>query len=62
MKAFRQFRTNPSYPGLEFKKLQGAANIYSARVGRHYRVVGAMSGSMIVWYWIGSHSAYDQIT
>jgi hypothetical protein len=35
--------------------------IYSARVGIHYRAVGAVAGNDVVWFWIGSHSDYDKL-
>ncbi len=31
LKAYRLFRTDPTHPGLQFKKLEGEDNVYSAR-------------------------------
>ncbi len=31
------FQTNPVHPGLQFKKLEGEDDIYSARIGLGYR-------------------------
>ena len=35
-RAYRLFQSNPAHPGLQFKKLQGEDNIYSARIGLDY--------------------------
>lgn len=58
---YRLFRQDPTYPGLNFKKVDGEANIYSARVGRGYRALGQMDGADIVWFWIGAHAVYDRM-
>jgi len=60
-RAYRLFLSNPAYPGLQFKKLEGEDNIYSARIGFAYRALGVMKQDRIVWYWIGSHSEYDRL-
>ncbi len=59
--AYRLFRLNPTHPGLHFKKVFADPPIYSARVGIGYRAVGVLDGNEIVWYWIGTHSEYDQL-
>jgi hypothetical protein len=59
--AFERFRENPFQAGLQFKKLAGYPDWWSARIGLHYRVIGARSGDTIRWFWIGSHSAYDKL-
>ena len=61
-RSYRLFRENPAHPGLRFKKIDEAANIYSARVGLGCRVLGKLKGSEIVWFWIGSHGEYDKRT
>jgi hypothetical protein len=48
-------------PGLQFKKLEGEENIYSARIGLEYRALAVMKKDRVVWYWIGSHSEYDRL-
>jgi hypothetical protein len=60
-RAYRLFQANPAHPGLQFKKLEGEDNIYSARIGLNYRAVPVMKKERIVWYWIGSHSEYDRL-
>lgn len=60
-RAYRLFRADPAHPGLQFKKLQGEDNIYSARIGLGYRALAVMKSERAVWYWIGSHSEYDRL-
>lgn len=59
--AYRLFGDDPLHPGLNFKKIAGPENVYSARVGLGYRVLGKVEGSEIVWFWIGSHGDYDKV-
>ena len=42
--AYRQFKEDPSYPSLRFKKIHPELPIYSARISRHYRAVGQLDG------------------
>ena len=60
-RAYQVFRQNPSHPGLNFKKVDGANNIYSARVGLGCRTLGQVDGCEIVWFWIGPHGDYDKL-
>ncbi len=60
-RAYRLFQDNPAHPSLQFKKLEGEENIYSARIGLGYRALAVMKKDRIVWYWIGSHSEYDRL-
>jgi hypothetical protein len=46
---------------LQFKKLEGGDEIYSARIGLDYRALAVVKKDRIVWYWIGSHSEYDRL-
>ncbi len=60
-RAYRLFRSNPAHPGLQFKKLEGERDIYSARIGLDYRALGVMRQDRLVWYWIGNHADYDRL-
>lgn len=60
-RAYRLFQNNPAHPSLQFKKLEGEDDIYSARIGLDYRALAVMRKDRIVWYWIGSHSDYDRL-
>jgi len=59
--AYRLFDKNPSHPSLRFKKVHQKLPIYSARISRDYRAVGQLEGSLVIWFWIGSHADYDQL-
>lgn len=59
--SYRLFQQDPNHPSLRFKRVHPNEPIYSARVGQHYRAVGILEADMIVWYWIGSHAAYDAL-
>lgn len=59
--AYRRFQQDPSHPGLQFKSVHDTKPIYSARISRDYRAVGIKSGEEIIWFWIGSHSDYDNL-
>jgi hypothetical protein len=60
-RAYRLFRSNPSHPGLQFKKVEGQDDVYSARVGLGYRALGIMSSDGVVWFWIGSHAECNRM-
>jgi hypothetical protein len=60
-RTYRIFRANPAHPGLRFKKVDPLENVYSVRVGLGYRALGVMEGSLVTWFWIGSHADYDRL-
>ena len=49
---------DPKHPSLHFKKI---GRYWSARVGLHYRALAVEDGDVVVWFWIGSHTAYDRL-
>ena len=57
-KNFALLRQDPHHRSLRLKKV-GA--FWSARVGLHYRALARDRTEGLVWFWIGSHSEYDQI-
>ncbi len=59
--AFRLWLGNPQHPGLQFKRLNSTLDLYSARVGLSWRVLGRRVDNCIVWFWIGSHAEYDRL-
>ncbi len=59
--AYVLFRRDAAHPGLRFRQVHFPPPIYSARVGIGYRAVGMLEGGTVVWFWIGSHAAYDQL-
>ena len=60
-RAYQLFQRNPAHLGLNFKKVDEEQNIYSARIGLGYRVLGQADGSDIIWFWIGPHGDYDKL-
>ena len=60
--AYRLFLMNPHHSSLHFKRVHRTEPIYSARVGRSYRVVGLLEDDdVIVWFWIGPHEQYETL-
>jgi hypothetical protein len=58
-KAYRQFKQEPNYPSLRFKKVHPKLPIYSARINKDYRAVGQLDDDTVIWFWVGSHAEYD---
>jgi len=58
---YRLWQANSAYPSLRFKPVQGLPKIFSVRVGRDWRALGERQGDTMTWFWIGSHSEYDQM-
>ena len=59
--AYRLFFANPHHSSLHFKRVHPVEPVYSARVGRNYRVVGLIEDGVIVWFWIGPHEQYERL-
>jgi hypothetical protein len=58
--AYRQFRQDPSHPGLHFHPLRGYPGYWSVRVTLSYRAVCRREGDTCYWFWIGSHADFDR--
>ena len=61
LKNYKLWKQNPYHPSLQFKEIKNNSNIYSVRIGNGWRVLGIRDNDEIVWFWIGTHSEYDQI-
>ena len=59
--AYARFQNDPQHPGLRFKLVHTEADVYSVRVSRDFRALGAREEDLIVWFWIGSHSDYEKL-
>jgi hypothetical protein len=57
-KNFELLKADPYHPSLHFKKI---GQLWSVRVGAHYRALGLDSNDTVVWFWIGSHADYDKL-
>jgi hypothetical protein len=55
-KNFALMKQNPQHPSLQFKPV---GKYWSVRVGLRYRALGVSVEGGILWFWIGSHAAYD---
>ncbi|GBF82468.1 ParE family toxin-like protein [Aphanothece sacrum] len=59
--SYRLFRQDQYHPSLHFKKVHDTLPIYSARVNLDYRAVGILDNNEIIWFWIGTHDAYEKL-
>jgi len=57
-KNFQLLQSNPRHPSLHFKRI---GELWPARVGEHYRVLGFDVQDGISWFWIGTHADYDKM-
>ena len=57
-KNYDLLKSNSRHPSLHFKKI---GELWSARVGDHYRVLGVDIESGVLWIWIGTHADYDKM-
>ena len=62
-KQFKLLKTDPQHPSLEFKKLtdRRGQELWSARVSLGYRALAIKQADRYLWFWIGTHGAYDRI-
>jgi hypothetical protein len=44
---------------MQFKPL--VANVWSVRIGDHYRALARRDGDLIIWFWIGTHEDYNNL-
>lgn len=59
--AYHQFKHEPAHPSLRFKKVHSKLPIYAARISKSYRAVGQLDGDTVIWFWVGSHTEYEQL-
>lgn len=59
--AYRLFLEDPFHLGLQFKRIGRRRNIWSVRVGLHYRALGERNEDRVLWFWIGTHAEYDRL-
>ena len=58
---FELLKADPYHPSLHFKKVGRRNQLWSDRVGLHYRALGLDKPEGVVWFWIGSHGEYDKL-
>lgn len=57
-KNYKLLKADPKHPSLHFKQI---GNLWSVRVGAHYRALGLDKAEGVVWFWIGTHAEYDKM-
>jgi hypothetical protein len=57
-KNYQLLKSNPRHPSLHFKRI---GELWSVRVGDHYRALGIDEAGGINWIWIGTHAEYDKL-
>ncbi len=57
-KNYELLKSDPRHPSLHFKKV---GELWSARVGAHYRALAVEVESGMYWLWIGTHADYDKV-
>ncbi len=57
-KNFALLKSDPRHPSLHFKRI---GDLWSVRVGDHYRALGTEVKEGIYWIWLGTHAEYDRI-
>lgn len=57
-KNYALLKSDPRHHSLHFKRI---GELWSVRVGDHYRALGTDVKEGIYWVWIGTHAEYDKI-
>ena len=57
-RCYALLRADPQHPSLHFKPVR---QLWSVRVGLHYRALAVRDGDEVAWFWIGSHAEYDTL-
>ena len=60
-KNYALLRADSFHPSLHFKKVGKNKQLWSVRVGEHYRALDLDKSEGVVWFWIGTHAEYDKI-
>jgi mRNA-degrading endonuclease RelE of RelBE toxin-antitoxin system len=60
-KNFAVLQADPQHPSLHFKRVGRSKQLWSVRVGMHYRALAVEKPEGMVWFWIGTHAEYDRL-
>jgi hypothetical protein len=60
-KNYALWKSNPYHKSLKYKKISQSKEIYSVRINKGWRALGVKKAENMIWFWIGSHSEYDQL-
>ncbi len=58
-RGYELLKADPRHPSLHFKKI---GQLWSVRVGLHYRALAVEADEDMLWVWIGTHAEYDRLT
>jgi len=58
---YELLKANPNHPSLHFKKVGRTKQLWSVRLGEHYRALDVEKPDGILWFWVGSHAEYDAL-
>ena len=56
---FELLKSDPKHPSLHFKNIKN--DIWSARIGMHFRAIALEDEEGFTWIWVGSHAEYDRL-
>ena len=59
--SYKQFREDPYHASLHFKQVHPVKPVFSVRITLGYRAIGIIQEGNIVWFWLGSHAAYEKL-
>jgi hypothetical protein len=57
-RGYELLKADSRHPSLHFKKI---GQLWSARIGLHYRALALEAGDEMTWVWIGTHAEYDRL-
>jgi hypothetical protein len=60
-KNFALLQADPQHASLHFKRVGRTRQLWSVRVGIHYRALAVEKPEGMVWFWIGTHAEYDRL-
>jgi len=60
-KAYRIWQENHQHPSLHFKQVNPEPPVFSVRISLGFRALGVKENDTMIWFWIGSHAAYDEL-
>jgi hypothetical protein len=60
-KNYKLWKKNPRHPSLQFKPVGKHMPAYVIRIGIGWRALGVKQENTMVWFWIGSHAAYNAL-
>jgi hypothetical protein len=55
---FARLKADSRHPSLHLKRI---GQLWSVRVGLHYRALGLDKPGAVIWFWIGTRAEYDRL-